>query len=195
MKKLLMLTTLMLTISITTVAQDSLLHLKFMGIPMNFDVKTFGRYLKTVKKFKKIKDTNHLTYQGEFSGFKDCIFVLQGNADDQISAVGVILPTEENFIYLSKYYDLMKKRLQDKYLCTPEVEEHFKDSIEPETNLEKMKQLKEGTATFKSTFFVQGGKIVLSMTSVEPLMGGYLNLLYMDEWNSIRDRQKTLDDL
>ena len=193
MKKLF--ATLILMLSISVNAKEPSQHMKFMGIPMDCDVETFAKKLSKEKGLKRgdFGNTDRPTLLGSFSGYKDCIFILEGEGDNPIGMVGVIFPMQESFILLRSQYQTMKSNLTTKYGSPTNEEEGFFD-YEPSTDYGRMRELREGNAKFETSFVTDEGLIKMQMCSVD-ISGGYLQILYVDMNNAAKQNEKSLDDL
>ena len=181
----------LLLVASLTFAQGS--HMKFMGIPMDCDTKTFAQKLVKEKGLKRIdfEKGNTVTLKGEFSGYDDCTFFLRDNGG-LIDNVGVVFKERSSFASLHAQFNIMKRRLQTKYGEPSTDEETFKD-YEPLTDMGKITALQEGNAFFETEFILEEGMIILTMKAVQ--YTPYLQLIYMDRENSENQHDKTLDDL
>lgn len=192
MKVLLSIWALLLSLSVQ--AQDLTQHMKFMGIPMDCDANTFANKLVKEKGLKRgdYANTEKPTLLGDFSGYKDCFFIIDGEGNNPIGAVGVIFQKQETFQLLLSQYETMKTRLITKYGKPTTEVEGFRN-YEPPTDFGKLRELREGNAKFETNFILDEGQIRLLMCCVD--LHGYLQLLYIDFKNAIIQNDKTLDDL
>lgn len=200
MKKLFMLLALMLTI--TAKAQDNLptipgevMHMKFMGIPMDCDAETFSKRLEQEKGLVRGNyiDTDRPTLKGTFSGYKDCIFVVYAEDGGNVANIGIIMPMQESFSLLKSQYQTLKTRLITKY-GRPDTEEEGFGDYEPSSDYGRMRELREGNAKFECSYMFKEGMIKLMMASVD-YSGGYIQMFYIDFNNAVRANDSTLDDL
>lgn len=183
-----------LLLSLSVQAQDLTQHMKFMGIPMDCDANTFAKKLEEEKGLKRgdYGNTEKPTLLGDFSGYKDCFFIIYGEGNNPIGAVGVIFQKQETFQLLLSQYQTMKTRLMTKY-GKPTTEVEGFQNYEPSTDYGKLRELREGNAMFETNFILDEGQIKLQMCCVD--LYGYLQLLYIDFKNAIIQNDKTLDDL
>lgn len=183
-----------LLLSLSVQAQDLTQHMKFMGIPMDCDANTFAKKLEKEKGLKRADyaKTEKTILLGDFSGYKDCYFIIEGEGDNPIGGVGVIFQNQETFQLLLSQYQTMKRRLMTKYGKPTTEEEGFHD-YEPSTDYGKLRELREGNAKFKTSFILDEGEIILQMCCID--LYGYLQLTYIDFKNAIKENDKTLDDL
>ena len=192
MKVLLSFFTLLLSLSVQ--AQSSTQHMKFMGIPMDCDTRTFANKLVKEKGLKKeaYGSTEDITLKGDFSGYKDCRFFLKGEENCPISGVGVIFKESESFNIVHSQYQTLKSRLQKKYGEPISVVETFKD-YEPSTDYGKLRAIRDGEAVFEATFYLEEGLIKLQILSISYI--GYIQLIYYDAINASHENDKAIDDL
>jgi len=183
-----------LLLSISVQAQDLTQHMKFMGIPMDCDANTFAKKLEKEKGLKRgdYGFTEKITLLGDFSGYKDCLFIIDTEGSNPIGGVGVIFQKQESFQLLLSQYQTMKTRLTTKY-GKPTTEVEGFQNYEPSTDYGKLRELREGNAMFETNFIFDEGQIKLQMCCVD--LYGYLQLLYIDFKNAMIQNDKALDDL
>ena len=190
MKKIMLLFVLMLSISIQ--AQE---HLKFMGIPIDGSVEKFAKKLEA-KGLKKVSKPNErVMLAGTFAGNEDCYIMLSsGNGQNKtIEGVGVILPASDSWSIVMTKYQTLKTQLSTKYGKPTTVEEEFY-KYEPSTDFLRFYEVQNGNAIFKTSFYSEEGYIALNISSVE-IGKGYVQLIYVDNANSLMRNKDALDDL
>ena len=182
-----------LFVLIPTFAQETH-HMKFMGITMDCDAESFSQKLIDEKGLAKsmFDSKNGVVLFGSFAGYDNCYFVIKGNVNIPVYAVGVIFPPQNTFLSVKSQYNTLKMNLISKYGNPVSCEEVFRNG-EPLTDNDRLKEIKEGNAIFETIFHVEEGFIKLQMTSSDN--DGNSHIIYIDNENAKLQSQKTLDDL
>ena len=179
----------------TTFAQGESEHLTFKGVPID------GTLDEYVAKMKQAGFTYLTTYngtavlEGNFAGYKGCkIIVIAHTSNSKVYGVGVMFPEHESWTALETDYDNLKLMLMQKYGEPSECVENFHGHITPETNNDKLHELKMDNCTWKTTYETSKGSICVSLSHAG-LTSCYVMLCYIDQLNSLAMMENAIDDL
>ncbi len=168
-------------------------HLTFKGIPITGSMTAFCQKLRD-KGFTQIgKDKNTTLFTGDFTGRKATVGTAAADNGKDVFAVAVFLEESDSWNTLVDTYNYYKGLYVEKYgEPTQCVEEN--PSIN-ESNVSRMHEVYEGTATYGSIFEAKGDKIQLSIEKGSGIYTGYVLIKYQDEQNVKAKRQSDLDEI
>lgn len=168
-------------------------HLKFKGVEIRGSVGTFVQEMEQQGlKFVSRKD-GEVTLKGSFAGYKDCqVIVVASEKTDSMSQVIVKLPDEDLWNVLEEVYLDLQKRYTEKY-GEPYTEEYNENSSD--TDFAKMVALKDGNASFRSVYSLQGGKVTVKIaySNYPYAIKGHVEIIYNDNI-SVAERQKEISN-
>ena len=183
------------TIAATAFAQEESGHLTFKGVPIDG---TLNEYVAKMKQagFTHIGTQDGTAIlQGDFAGFKGCtIGVATLKTTNKVNTIGVIFPEQDDWASLENNYAHLKSMLTEKYGEPSDCVETFQGSILPQTDNDKLYELKMDRCTWYTTYSTPKGDIQLSMEN-QSAISCYVLLRYFDKINTDAVRKQAMDDL
>ncbi len=181
----------MILISTSISAQEN--HMKFMGISMNENIKTFINKLQQ-KRFNELEDLG-ICYmlKGKFAGYNDCNVFVYPSSGNKVKTVAVSLPFADNWTVLYGGYKKIKDMLTEKYGAPGFCREEFDSYTEPEDDNSKYHEAMMERCKYVSEFDRGNGFIKVLIASVQ--MHCYTNIIYVDIINQKESDNSAMDDL
>ncbi len=168
-------------------------RMKFKGIPMEGPLDSFVQKLENQGLTFLGQKDGLAVLVGEFAGVLDCsIGVLSFSDRDEVKAVAVSFPQQENWNDITHLYNLLKQKLTQKY-GTPECVEKF-SGTEPITDFLKFRALMDGECEFSSKFTCEDGRVEMKMVK-QDYNAAAVALTYVDKAHIDEIRKKVMDDL
>ena len=193
LRSLLVLSLVFTTFSVKSQSADAVEHLTFKGVPIDG---TLDDYVTNMKEagFTLVSVENGLAlFSGDFAGYKECIIgVVTLDGKDLVSKVTVVFPKRDTWSDLESNYSKLKELLTLKYGEPERFEEKFNSTYQPDSDFEKMYELRFENCEYWSSFELDNGAIQLS---IEHAGYAFVMLAYFDKANTQEVRQKALDDL
>lgn len=193
LRSLLVLSLVFTTFSVKSQSADAVEHLTFKGVPIDG---TLDDYVTNMKKagFALESVENGLAlFSGDFAGYKECIIgVVTLDGKDLVSKVTVVFPKRDTWSDLESNYSKLKELLTLKYGEPERFEEKFNSTYQPDSDFEKMYELRFENCEYWSSFELDNGAIQLS---IEHAGYAFVMLAYFDKANTQEVHQKALDDL
>ena len=193
LRSLLVLSLVFTAFSVKSQSADAPEHLTFKGVPIDG---TLDDYVTNMKKagFALESVENGLAlFSGDFAGYKECIIgVVTLDGKDLVSKVTVVFPKRDTWSDLESNYSKLKELLTLKYGEPERFEEKFNSTYQPDSDFEKMYELRFENCEYWSSFELDNGAIQLS---IEHAGYAFVMLAYFDKANTQEVHQKALDDL
>ena len=193
LRSLLVLSLVFTTFSVKSQSADAVEHLTFKGVPIDG---TLDDYVTNMKKagFALESVENGLAmFSGDFAGYRECIIgVVTLDGKDLVSKVTVVFPKRDTWSDLESNYSNLKELLTVKYGEPERFEEKFNSTYQPDSDFEKMYELRFENCEYWSSFELDNGAIQLS---IEHAGYAFVMLAYFDKANTEEVHQKALDDL
>lgn len=181
-KSLLSLLFLLFSVALGINAQE---HMKFMGIPIDGTINTFGTKLSEKGFLKKNVDGNICTYKGKFTGREVDVLVLGTDKTSTVWKVVVWFEKETSWSSIKMMFGDYKEMFKEKY-GVPSNDFHFFSKPYYEGDGYEMQALRMDKCTYSTFWDTQQGHINLAMRK-----GGYIAIAYEDQINTeIRDKEK-----
>lgn len=185
----------MAVFALAAIAQESVEHMRFKGVPIEGTLEEFVEKLKqTGLKLVSI-DSERATLKGDFAGYSDCIIgVSIYETTKEIGVISVFFPSSEKWSSLETTYNNLKVRLKKKYGNPIKVVEEFQDDRGDLSNQEKYLRLLTDRCNWTSNFEVPEGTVALS---IEITSSGlpFVAIGYMDTRNFYNYMYRGVDDL
>lgn len=178
-------------LSISALAQTK--HLKFKGIPIDGDYKTFAQKL-VQKGFKQVESTaDGIVLTGNFMATSGVmVLVYPDPTSKKVSTVSAMIETGDNWPTIEgKYYDVVDI-YKEKYGEPTQHVEEFTVNVHNDDFFRK-NALHEGQCNYKTLWETEGGRIVLSLAYFQ--LKYYVICAYVDEQNVKALRQTIIDDI
>ncbi len=185
----------LMVIALTSYAQSNSEHLTFKGVPIDG---TLSEYVAKMKGagFKYIGEQDGTAIlQGDFAGFNGCIIgVATLKSTNRVNTIGVIFPEQNDWADLENSYEHLKSMLTEKYGEPSECVEKFQGYSHPQTDNDKLYQLKMDECTWYTIYSTSKGDIQLSIDN-QSVMSCFVMLRYFDKINTDAVRAQAMDDL
>lgn len=176
-------------------AQEAQEHLKFKGIPIDGTVSEFVAKLKQKGCTYIESYDSGVMMKGDFATEKNCtILVAAPKANCPLERILVICPDKDTWSSLYNNYARLKDMLAAKYGEPFSCEEKFQGYSEPDTDSEKMYEVKMDRCKYISVFENENGYIELNI-SHNGRYSCYVRLLYVDSVNKNAAESKAMDDI
>ena len=190
MKRFLSFCTILL-IAVSLQAQDN--HLKFKGIPIEGNYKTFAQQL-VQKGFKQIQSSQDgIALTGTFMAIPDVMVIVHPDPSSKVvSTVSAFLEAGDNWSEIEGKYNNVVDTYKEKYGEPTRQVEEFTTDVRDEDFFKK-RALHDGQCDFKSLWEVEGGRIVISLMYFQ--YKNYVLCLYADEQNVKALHQTIIDDI
>lgn len=179
--------------SISIFAQSE--HLKFKGVPIDGTLNSFTSQL--IKKgFTVLQKGDNMTLMnGPFAGHNDCMaYIFRDEKIDVVNGVVLYFPTLDSWSALEGQYNSIKDLLIEKYGNPVDITEEFQSRVQPRDDNSKLHELRFDRCTYKTTFEIEEGRIILSLTKLD-YNKCCVQLVYADAINGTMSRQSMLEDL
>ena len=131
--------------------------LEFLGIPIQGQKTSFVQQLK-VKGFIQYSDT---TYIGKYYSYDSCVLKPIANANGEMMAVALALPTANNWTDLNVAYNVLREKLRKDFGEAGSVKEQFDLPTEPYTAEEKYEALNKGKCWYQTSWATDDGVVSL----------------------------------
>lgn len=204
---------LILSLSLSTMAQSSSSHLTFKGVAIDGKLSDFVAKMTKVgfhspnaipKEFedkirnagwgglidlaKLSEDTQSAHLEGTFAGYNNCdIYVNTLSSADIVCNVVVKYPYQYDWANLNDNYVTLKNMLTEKYgtpsICKEEIPGDIKNYYDRD------KAFEEGSGAWFSQYNLSNGKIILYLKT------SHVELHYIDNANTSLQRTKAIEDL
>lgn len=167
-------------------------HLKFKGIPIEGNLRSFCQKLEA-KGFDLARERrNYAMFYGDFIGHNTCITVKATSNGDNVYAVIVLFESSETWTTLVNHYDYCKDLYAKKY-GTPIISEE-NNPAKTKSNTELMNELYSETAPYYSIWAVMDGFITIAIGKSEN-SGGHVSIVYLNKQNSDINTKNDLEDI
>lgn len=190
MKRLILSATIAL-LSVALYAQDA--HLKFKGIPIEGNYKTFAQ--KLVQKGFKQEDISDdgIVLTGNFMAIPEVMVLVYPDPSSKVvTMVTAMIETGNKWAQVeSKYYDVVDT-YKEKYGAPTEHVEEFTAEVYDSDTWRKSR-LEDGQCNYKTLWELKSGRIVISPTYFNYKY--YIVCAYVDDQNSKVLRQTIIDDI
>ncbi|MDW5288881.1 hypothetical protein [Formosa sp. PL04] len=174
-------------IIITGFAQNDLgsnEHMVFKGVPID------GTLSEYVSKLEK-KGLNNLQTEngvallnGDVAGYNDCYLVVSTiSQKDLVYVLVVMFPVKDTWSTLSYTYSDLKEKLTGKYGEPSEVTEEFNSNFEPDSDADKLYEVRNNNCIYHTIFHSENGGIDLSI-NYDRDSGYFVKLVYVDLKNT-----------
>lgn len=189
--KRIIVTVIALMFSVLLNAQDP--HLKFKGIPINGEYKSFSQKL-VQKGFKQVNvSADGIVLVGNFMATPEVMVVVYPDPTSKaVSMVSAMIETGDNWVQIeSKYYDVINTYKEKYGEPKNHVEEFTSDAYDSE--FRRMTSLQNGQCNYKTLWETEGGRIVIAPAYYN--LNYYIVCTYIDEQNYKALRQTIIDDI
>lgn len=182
-------------LGVCTFAQEGTEPMKFMGIPLDLPVKKIVSELKH-KGLKKISNGKMILFKGKFATLSDCIIGIVPDENDKsiVQCTTVMLPGTNNWETLQSGYKAIHTMLTVKYGEPTISREEFDSYSEPQTDSERMHELRMGRCKYSSDYHLKNGTINLNITTNHEDKGCVMLFYFPDNKNQT-NVSKAIDDL
>lgn len=168
-------------------------HLSFKGIPIEGDISSFCRKLKS-KGFTQILSENDIRlFTGDFTGREATIGVISDQSGKNVFSVAVLFNASGEWKNLVNTYDYYKELYTEKY-GAPSFSREYNPSVSND-NIALMAEVHNQTIVYGSIFNAPGGTIVLAIDKAEGVYQGRVIIRYKDAENVNVKRQSDLDEI
>jgi hypothetical protein len=173
-------------------AQAQTEHLTFKGIPIDGTIKTMVAKLQD-KGYKVLGvETEIGMLEGDFAGYSGCTIGVMGSAG-MVTNVIVLFPKCDTWSALYSNYLSLRDSLTDKYGVPESKVEIFESASEPESDWERMYEVKNKRCLYRTTYALPNGKISISIGSSN--YDAYVAIAYVDSANMNTNKSKASEDL
>lgn len=176
---------------------DKMEHLHFMGIPITGTVEEFVSELKN-KKFTYITTYNGTVIMtGRFAGYHNCLIYIDSVENKNIVCnVSISFPQRTKWNQVYTDYKSILGNLIKKYGKPSEMIETFQTQQELLDDKDKWSFAITDRFDFHAHFTLEYGHILISIAHINSDNDCcYVQLIYMDSINTLRDRSNGINDL
>lgn len=167
-------------------------HLKFMGIPINGDLTSFGKQLQS-KGFKIEKTENgHMTLSGKFAGEKVELLVRSSMKTKSVCGVVVLFDQKTSWPALKSQYERLKENYSSKYKILKEY--HFFKDPYYEGDGYEMSAVRIGKCMYCAFYKLEYGRILLTIYESGCVMAAYEDKQNTEKANS-EQSSRILEDI
>ena len=173
-------------------AQESTIHLRFKGIPVDGNYETFAQTL--IKKGFTLQSTGDdgLMLKGPFMGESDVsVVVIPEPKNGALTSVMAMIDAGHNWQSIENKYRHVVNTYKEKYGEPAETVESFTNDIS--SDILKLHYLNEGKCDFHSTWQFDYGKIMISIAYID--LTEYIVCLYVNEENAKSYHKAIIDDI
>lgn len=181
--------------TLASFAQTDSKHLTFKGVPIDGTLNEYVTKMKAAGFSYLGTEDDTAVLQGDFAGFKGCIIgVSTLKATNVVNTIGVLFPDCDTWSKLENNYESLKSMLTQKYGEPSECVEKFQTYSQPNSDNDKLHNLKMDKCTYFSTFRTPQGDIQLSLEH-QSVMRCFVKLQYWDKINTDTVKAQAMDDL
>lgn len=167
-------------------------HLKFMGIPIDGDINTFGKQLEA-KGFKVDKTDGEVMFlTGKFTGEDVSVGILSSVESKKVCRIVVFFDKETSWSSLKTHYTRLKENYSAKY----EVEKDYHFFIDPyyEGDGYEMSAVRNDKCRYSVFYKAEFGSIHLQINKIGCISVAYEDNLNVKKLESERE-SKIQDDI